>query len=333
MTLSMTSSISAADICHITCYKELKVFCLRGTDGSELVIKTDVLSDSQIKAAGKAIKVIESGSKMKIISAGERQELVNYCRFVEDLDAYFKDLSALGVNWTSTSQSADVALLKKSLNFGFPFTKMTKQTIHNIEDAAAARGTGSKDVMRLFVSTLKGKGGLEKLGRVIAADLYNANRDRFRPNSPSQPTIGPFTFNLRVTVNLGNIMIISTESGYEASVLDYVDPNSYFKDSQQPLATSEKTVDERWPGRILADKKLRSSFAHDVIHDLEALFNPKKSAFSLKTKLGRDAERRLESGIVNGARRISIDLATRIRIGNKVVPQGLRDRYAILSDI
>jgi hypothetical protein len=328
MTLSMTAQIAAADICDVKCYKDLKVYLLRGTDGSELVIKTDAVRDAQIKNTGQVVKAIDPVAKMKILTATELQELKNYCKYVDDLDLYFAAVARDTPEFNSPveRQRAACDLLKESLSFGFPFTKMQKQTIHNLEDAAAARGQGSKDLMRQFVAALKVDGGLERLGVVIAADLFNGNTDRFFPlKTATAKAIGPFTFNLRVTVNMGNVMLIAGNGGLQATALDYVDPNSTFKDYSNKFSAQES---KDWPGRVLADGRLRHKFVEDVIHDLESLFNPKKSAFSLRTKLGRDAVSRLEKGMKDGTRTIRAALANR---ANK--PPGLVDRLAIIANV
>ena len=327
MTLSMTSEIRASEIIDVKCFKQLKVYLLRGTDGSDIVIKIDAVGTEQLKNTGKVIKAIDPVAKMKMLTATERHELNEYCKNVEDLDKFFKDLATDIPDIVSpfAGQADAVAMLKQSLSFSDPFVKMIKQTIHNIEDIVTSRGTGSKDLMRQFVSGLKATGGLEKLGQIIAADLFNGNSDRFFPDRKKVVTIGPFKFNIRVTVNLGNIMMIVTANGLTATALDYADPNSTSKSYTNKMTDDQK---KRWSGSVLAKTSLRHKFAEDVIHDLEQFFNPKKSAFSMRTKLGRDAVSRLEKGMKQGTRQIVAALSARPNN-----PVGLVDRLAIVASV
>jgi hypothetical protein len=326
MSLSIFTPIMAAEICNIICYKDLKVYCLQGIDGSEVVIKVDNVDATQIKAAGHAVKAVDPSVKMKLITASEKSELVAYCQYVDDLDEFFNGLG-FGICSPLKKQHEAVALLKESLKFPLPFAKMTKQTIHNIEDAAKSRGAGSKDIVRTFVSSLKETGGLEQLGRIVASDLFNGNSDRFWPDSAGQKKVGPFTFKLRCAVNLGNIMLISSGAGFKATALDYVDPNAKHRDIAGPLAAIETKA--QWKGRLLADRKARRSFADDIVHDLEEILNPKKGRFSFKSKLGSNAASRVDKGLLEGARMIK----TYLNAKSKPLETGLADRLAILQNV
>lgn len=233
MTLSITTPVRAADILNVKCYKDMKVYLLQGTDGSEIVLKIDAVGKEQIKSTTLAVKAVDPSAKLKILTATERQELATYCQYVEDIDAYFNEI---GMVSRVESQRDAVGMLKQSLTFPDPMAKMQKQTLHNIEDAAKERGKGNKDIVRGFVAGLKVAGGLEKLGEVIAADLFNNNTDRFWPNSPSTRKIGPFTFNFRAAVNLSNILIMDAAGGFTPTALDYVDPNGAGKSPAVPLS-------------------------------------------------------------------------------------------------
>ncbi len=237
MTLSVFLPIQCADIIEVRMYKALKVFLLCGIDGSELVIKTDALTDGQIKSSGHAVKAIDPSAKMKILTPVERRELETYCEIWLDVDSFFE---SIGVGSPVPGDKSVVKDLKESLGFGFPFTKMAKQIIHNIEDAAIQRLEGNKAVVRTFVKTLTAKNGLESLGQVVAGDLFNANKDRFNPyQAPKEQKFGSISIHVRVLVNAGNVMLVATQGGFKVSMLDYVDPNSQFKDPNVPLATAE----------------------------------------------------------------------------------------------
>lgn len=329
MPLSVLTPITAADIINVTMYKDLKVYLLSSQDGSEVVIKTDAVFQTQIKSAGAIVKAVDPAVKMKILTAAEIDQLKDYVKYIDEMTAYFSDLRV--EPFFLERQKMAVGKLKESLTFGFPFAKMTKQTIHNIEDAAIARGTGNKSVVRDFVTTLRAEGGLEKLGQVVAADLFNGNTDRFMPDTSSQKTIGPFTFTFKTLVNAGNVMIIADgNGGFTATLLDYVDPQSKFKDMNVPLATGENGG-ERWPGRVLVDKAQRKKYAKEIIADLENLLNPKKHRLCMKTKLGSNASSRLEAGMVAGALMIRQRLEVKFN-PNRWTP-GATDRHRLMSQV
>lgn len=329
MALSVLAPITAGDICRVKMFKELKVYLLSSSDGSEIVIKTDAVFDAQIKSAGTIAKAIDPAIKMKILTANELNELRDYVRFFEEYRAMVDELGAR-VGWVDTQRDA-VDKLGQSLGFGFPFAKMSKQTIHNIEDAATARGTGDKSIVGDFVTSLRADGGLEKLGQVVAADLFNGNTDRFMPDSNERKTVGPYTFDFKTLVNAGNVMIVADGAGgFTASLLDYVDPQSQFKDMNISLAIAENGGNQ-WPGRVLVDKTRRKKYAKDIISDLEKLLNPKKHRLSLSTKLGSNASTRLEAGMVAGAQMIRNRLEVKFN-PNRWTP-GARDRHTLLSQV
>lgn len=302
MALSMTGSIAAGDICNVKCYKDLKVYLLQGTDGSEIVIKCEGLGADSIKAATHAVKAVEHSARMKILSATEVNELKQYCKYVDELDAYFSELGvSKGMRGFIDRQKDAVDMLKKTLSWNDPIVKMKKQTAHHIEDAATNRGEGNKDLIRLFVSTLKAQGGLEHLGEIVAADMFNNNNDRFSPYMiAGEKKVGPYTLKMKAIMNFGNIFIVDNGNGFSASIMDYIAPTGIGMGPNRSL--TNQTDDLKWMGEVLVEKSTRKKFAQNIIHDLEEVLHPNKSFFSMKKKLGRDAEERLHHGMVNGVR-------------------------------
>ena len=327
MPLSMTSEIKVADIISIKMFKDMKVFLLQGV-GSELVIKIDAVQATQIKSSGVATKAIDPSVKMKILTDSEHFALEEYCRYFEETMAFYNDLGLKGKpEWQA--EKLAVADLKQGLTFPEPFAKMTKQTIHHLEEAATERGKGNKSIVRLYASSLKASGGLERLGQVVAGDLFNGNTDRFSPNAGQTKTIGPYTFDFKALVNPGNAMIIALDDGsFGATMLDYVDPNSLFKDIAVPLATAERQG--AWPGRTLVDKKLRHAFAKDIVSDLESVLQPNKSWYNT-SKLGSGAVSRLEAGMVEGAKLLKRRLEAKYNPNRWSA--GATDRYALMCRV
>ena len=192
---------------------------------------------------------------------------------------------------------------------------------------------GDKTDLRAFTATLNETGGLERLGQIIAVDVFIHNIDRFWLNDDGRfshkplPTAGAETVVTRCLMNVGNVFRINTGNGAEVGALDFI-YNGW--DINRPLADCERSSG-RWGGRYLADKIKRHGFAKDVVHDLEAVLNPRRSKFSLKTKLKDDAVRRIESGMIEGAGLIKRKLETKYNLNRW--KQGARDRYLVMCEV
>jgi hypothetical protein len=216
------------------------------------------------------------------------------------------------------------------------FQKMTLQEVKDVKGALEKRLSGDKTELESFTATLKGPGGLESLGEIVAADLVTGNTDRFMPRGwgvgeegVKAWTIGGQQFNFKVLVNPGNVFV-SLGPGGRASGLDYLDPQSAFKNFAMRLDEHESAYNARWPARILTDRSARKKYAERIIHDLEILLNPHKSRLSTRTKLGKARKDRLIAGMVSGAGKI----ATRIQQKAGVpMPPAIKDRYDILVSV
>lgn len=330
MPLSVDNTIDANDIDHIRMFKDLKVWLLSGLNGDKVVIKTDAIQPTQYKSASPIVKAVAPGAKLKILAPAERAALSQFIASYEHIAQAYQDL---GIAYNPNEAPA-VASLKQSLTFGFPFVKMAAVNVMDLEGALDDRlgPNADKTDLRAFTATLKAQGGLERLGKIVAVDLFNGNTDRFFPGSASTKTIGGVDFNLRCLVNVGNVFRVDVGGGgSEVGALDFIDPNSRFKDMNTPLAQAETAAGQPWPGRVLADKKRRKDFAGDVVHDLEALLSPHKSRFSLKTKLGLDAANRVSTGMVQGAQLIKSKLELKYNPNRWTV--GIRDRYLIICQV
>lgn len=328
MPLSVNSSINKSDIDHIKMFKALKVWLLIGMNDDKVVIKVDAVHAPQYKSANPFIKAIAPGAKLKILQPAEITALQ---QFISDYEFIASAYHELGIEWRPDENDA-VKDLKQSLTFGFPFVKMEAVNVKDLEGALEARlaANADKSSLRAFTATLNAPGGLERLGQIVAVDMFNGNTDRFYPGRAGARTIGGVTFNLRCLVNVGNVFRFDNATGPEVGAMDFVDPNSQFKNVNVPLANAEATAGE-WPARILADKKRRKDFAKDIVHDLEAILSPRKSRFSLKSKLKGDAADRVAKGMVEGAKLIKVKMESKYNPNRWT--QGLRDRYLIICRV
>jgi len=333
MALSLTAPIVYDDIQEIVLLKPLKVFLLRGYAGDEIVIKADAVQAGHVKSAGVVVKAIDPGVKMKVLTPPEILELRNY------VELYLAVMDVMGAVIVTDPERAAIDSLRQL--FAMPgnvtMMKMNKQTLQDLGEAFNMRSQGDKGPVKQFITALKSPGGLEKLGQVIAADMYNGNTDRFCPLEPGVPPMPPLSagslsVQLKVVVNPGNVMIIVGPTGvFSASLLDYVDPQSQFKDSTHTLANQE--AGQVWPGRTLIDKTARHAFAKDVIEDLEKILHPKKHKLSLKTKLGSDAVKRLEAGMLEAVKLIKRALEVKYNPAKWNSVPSVRDRYQLLCQI
>jgi hypothetical protein len=307
-------------------FKEMKVWLLKGFNNDSVVIKTDAVETPQYKSAMPFLKVVDPRAKLKILGPSEQSALREFVRAYE---AFAAELRTMGVE-SDASEAAAIEGLKSQLQY--TFVKMEAQKVATLDNAATERLTGGgKTSLRSFTVALKSPGGLEKLGNVIAADLFIGNTDRFYPGKVTPQVFGGIQLNLRCLVNIGNVFIAQHGGMYEVGALDFMDPNSLFKDINAPLGPIEQRLETKWPARTLADRTARHSFAKDVIHDLEKILGPRKSSFSLKTKLGSDAVSRLETGMVQGAKKLQQKMELKYN-PNRWTP-GIMERYKIICQV
>lgn len=309
MALSMTSNIEWDDIHIVKELKAGKVWLLTSITGEKLVIKVDANQSDQIKDANRIAKIIDPSAKMKVLSKLEVFALKRYIVYFNDLVAYFDSLNLTNHPLSHIDKSA-IKNLKERVDeldkFPEPFVKMAAMDLLNLEDAAIQRSKGNKEMVKDFASTLKTQGGLEKLGQVVAADMFNDNTDRFYPNYNQQQKFGSYSIVLKACVNPGNVMLaLNDNSGPKVTILDFADPNSKLKTFNTALNDDAKGFS------TMVDKRLRKQFAKDIIFDLESILHPKKSKYSLKTKLGSNASSRIEKGMRDGMKLIKSSLAAK----------------------
>jgi hypothetical protein len=306
----MLAPFSCDDIHIVKELKANKVWKLINITGDEeLVIKIDANEASQIKDANRVAKVIDPMAKVKILSLPEVNALKEYVRIYQELSAYF-DAHQLTCKALEQTEKESVANLKKMLDdldkYPEPFVKMQSLTVHNLEEAAIQRSQGNKELVKDFASILKAQGGLEKLGEVVAVDMFNDNTDRFYPGYNTTRKFGTFNILLKVCVNPGNVMMaLNDQNNLSITILDFIDPQSNLKTYNAPITGAAAGIN------AITDRRLRKQFAKDIISDLESFLHPKKSKYSVLTKLGSNAATRLERGMVQGMNKIRAKLSSK----------------------
>lgn len=206
------------------------------------------------------------------------------------------------------------------------------------------KGAAGKSALRHIAEALNAPGGFERLGRIVAADMYHHNTDRFhfggllacqQDTATNERTGGKF----RILVHPGNVVVAIMARGRETLGLDPVDPASPFKDLQRPLAALESDSIARggspWWGRLLKDDAgdLRQAAARYIVEDIEAALVPRSRRMiflSARPRLDADGHRRLLAGLEEA--RLALLQKARDRhcaIGT-ADPVGLADRCQIL---
>ena len=344
MPLSINSPITLNDIQYIGMHKRDKVFWIEGQNNDKLVIKYEGVSDLQIKSANAMIKAVDPGVRVKILTRAEMQALRDFVKNWEDIWDYFDELKRQGcpVNAPDGSREAILSLkraLDMSVKYQDSFYKMGSQEIRDLGGALNKRIDGDKSELKAFLAVLTQPGGLERLGQVVAVDLFNGNSDRLFPNRTDVQTIGGISFNFKTVANIGNVFTVLSGGGFKVSALDFIAPNSEFKDHNQPLANQESgdpadndsQYNGQWPGKLLVDRKARQKFAKDIVDDLEMIFHPKKHKLSLKKKLPFNAAKRIDNGMVAGAQSLKRRLEAKYN-PNRWTP-GATERYQLMCQV
>jgi hypothetical protein len=324
MALSMMANIDWNDIHEVKLLKDMKVFLLIGLTGDRLVIKVDSVASPQIKDANRIAKVIDRTARVKILAPSELIALKSFVATYMELVAFYDSLGMTNVPFLKSDKATMDQLdeqLRNMDKYPEPFVKMDAMRLQNIDAALQERGQGNKGIVRDIATSLKADGGLEKLGQIVAMDMFNDNTDRFYPDYNTDKKIGPFTILCKVCVNPGNVMLAAQSDGtLNVTALDFIDPNSQMKTyGSDAAAHLPKGL------QAISVKASRKEFAEHIVHDLESFLHPRRSKYSLKTKLGRGAAARLDKGIVQGSAAIKVFLKTKYPGG---LPGALAARVA-----
>ena len=170
----------------------------------------------------------------------------------------------------------------------------------------------------------------DRAGKIIAADQFTGNTDRFVPSDCT----GKFVYNgkkisFQTIQNLTNVFVAATGATAAVSGIDFVDGASAFKNIDQKI-TDIESGGIPWPFRVIADKTQRNAFAAKIAADLELCLNPKKGSMNPFSKLGGDAAKRISKGMVMGAQLIKNKLDAKFK--NPRSP-GVIERYAVVKDV
>ncbi|MGJ8638089.1 MAG: hypothetical protein ACSHYA_01735 [Opitutaceae bacterium] len=301
--LSLRSPIAASDIYTIEALAPgHPVYRLDGFgDGTgridSIVVKLEGNADPRnVKAAAALMTVVDPKARTVVLSAQEIQSL---------------RIWAGGGAVPSTDAFRTATKLQNDLTQTGAWVKMDVKRLKTLQDAVMRRidpANPDKADVRVIANALKNSGGLEKLGEIIAADLFNGNTDRFAPPSAVGPafgtTMGPGGVRLEVISNVGNVFVYCNGNGSGKPIgLDNYDPSSEWKDLNNAAIDAN-----RWGGILLLDSKKpeREEYARSIISDLEGLLGPRNRSYRFlpQNRLGTGRKRRLRHGMESGAKKL-----------------------------
>ncbi len=288
------------------------VFMLNGFDADRLVIKLEsVKNQAELKFTAKFMSAVDPNSKAKVLGQSEvaaLREWTNRWENRHDDESGAKELS-------------------EGLSSQGSWTKMRALRLQTLDTAVDGLGQGDKAGVRSFAKALNAPGGLEKLGEIVAADLFNGNRDRFNPDTGVTLPDGTSTKCLN---NVGNVFLMLGPDGQRnVAGLDAFDVWNPIKFQHANWIQTD------WKGALLADNQRseRLRFARQIVDDLNHVLGARnrKIAFGRTKRLEHGAEMRVNTGMESGARKLR-DRARQYLIGNQQrCPPGLLTRLKLLG--
>lgn len=331
--LSMNSTFDDMDIADVQVLRSGTVYMLHGHGKDRLVVKVEAanVSRSTFKHAKLAMKAVDgaSGGNTKRLVDAEITALKDWAEFMRHVTSDFAKNKVS--NFASGSAAEDLFECLKvsqgSLWFKMPAASLTDGNAMLDARMGVGGNPPNKGIMRQFADGLNADGGIEQLGRIIAADMYIGNTDRFSPAGGSTTTYGKKTISFKALKNPGNLFMVgkATEQRISVSGHDFIDPNSGFKNFDMGLQDITEAYTEEWGGNVICDPKRRKKFIKNIIDDLETLLTPNRKSYSPFHKLTSKAEKRLAAGVKDGMTLIVASIDGHYRKAGP--PQGVKERY------
>ena len=306
--LSVKTPILAKDIHSV---KELapghSVYRLDGWgDGSgkidSIVIKLEESQNPQhVQAANMIMTVVDKNARTEVLSMTEIQNLQ---RWAHNVEVFNQD------------EFRPVNELTSDLRKQGAWVKMALKQLMTLDKAVDKRfvdpANPDKTDTRIIATGLRRRGGLEKLGEILAADLFNGNNDRIGyPNGYIylvNDSNGGFVkkFNLKVISNVGNLFLACDGNGRGSPIgLDTFDPKM---GDHHDLDTSRQ-LKGGWGGELFLkqNKVERMKYIANLVDDLETLLGGarnRKIPGATSNQLGRNRKGRIDKGLKSGEKKI-----------------------------
>jgi hypothetical protein len=306
--LSMNSTFDDMDIADVRVLRSGTVYLLEGHGRDNLVVKVEAANVNRgtFKHAKLAMKAVDNtgGGQVKRLTDAEITALKDWADFMQGITNNFAADKVSNFRSGSAAENLHACLLGAQQNLWFKMPAAQLTSGNEMLDIRMGVGSNppSKGIMRQFADGLNADGGLEQLGRIIAADMYIGNTDRFSPEGGSSTTYGKKTIRFKALKNPGNLFMVgkTTEQRISVSGHDFIDPNSGYKNFDMGLQDISEGYNQEWGGDTLCDPKRRKKFVKNVVTDLETLLTPNRKALSPFRKLSSKAEKRVAAGIKDG---------------------------------
>lgn len=305
--LSLNSPIVASDIYIVKALAPgHPVFQIEGFGDDHgkvdaLVIKQEgAQAATNVKSATSLMNIVDRNARTIVLNPMEVQQLKLWAGGSE-----LPDLTALRA----------AKELETQLGYQGAWVKMEVKKLTMLDEAVNKRldaNNPDKADVRLIAKGLRKSGGLEKLGEIIAADLFNGNSDRFGTPIKSERmgiASGPGGINLVTINNVGNVFFECSGRGSGKPIgLDSYDPRNEWKVLNNSALTGMTPTDFRWGGIVLQRNKKaeREEYAREIVVDMEALLGPRNRKIPRGTtnRLGTRRKARLVHGMDSGAKKI-----------------------------
>ena len=269
------------------------VFLLTFHDGEKLVVKAEGNRQGfnngaieSLGAGGDIMGTISADAKSEPLDAGERLELLNIAQEKRSLDHYYL---------------LDLILAMMGPTPVFIWHKM--EFIDRLKDLekAVENNKGGKIIGKLMQD-----GAMETLGKILAADMFLGNEDRFNRAGK--------------IVNPGNIIFRKTANKLYVPIgLDFYEAMGECSNISKPLVQHQA-----WTGDVLKDKSTINIFGAACIRSLNEYCGTVENNIE---PLRSPHTRRLIDGIVAGKDEILRHLAP--QYGQ--LSQGVKDRMQELG--
>ena len=367
--LSVKTRLHLKDIVGLSKLDNVRaVYLLAGSAGSKIVIKRDKASSigrsnfgnsendpRSMRHTFRTMKAVDAKTASKQLS---KREMENIKHFAREIKVGSKNLNPYAYHDSETTKIADKLLMDLKAP-GVVWMKTDFfQGLVDLEAAAGKARSQSRDKagVRAFAAALSAKGGLEKLGQIIAADAFNGNTDRFElkkysadeyKNAVKENTLPQLTKLYDVDkkrfcdcetwrlVNAGNVAICLQDNIVKPVGIDPWSGSSALRNLES--GNDPDTFDDivKWSGVMLKDdqQQYRSDLGIDIADDLERLLGPRnrKLGFLSTNRLPRDAAARIALGIEQGAKILKSTLVPKVRRDSKGMPKGILKRMELLG--
>lgn len=264
-----------------------------------IVLKVESGHGPAVQVAAHVMSMVDQRSAQIALNAAELAELKKWATGAEVPDV-------------ETFRAAQA--IAQTLNQPGTWLKMELRNLMTLDDAVTKRldpANPDKADVRVIAHALRKHGGLEKLGEIIAADLFNGSNDRFAYPALAAAQPGKHGIPLKVVQNVGNVFIACDGNGRGSPIgLDNFDPFGAARHVDGPQAQGMDLSLGQWGGNLLvkANKADRDEFVAAVIEDMEALLGGgsrnRKNPFGTQNRLGTGRKQRLTNGLASGAKKL-----------------------------